>query len=211
MALRQLLGDASAHLPLIHSFKLDFIENSTSGLNETNLSSSRGRFRGAHAPQRYCASPLQPDRRESLRGTLQDRRQRGRKPDTNTGRFYKHWSVGRSQISQLCRNSTKCRKCINTCSVRRSSSNETSLPVPPCTFAPNLESPVCSGQSILQRNAKASAALQAGWNVYLPQQYVYSTDLKDVDPQQVRWLRPCSVAVTYRVPFEAFPACKLFL
>ena len=32
----------------------------------------------------------------------------------------------------------------------------------------------------------ASAAIQAGWNVFLPQQYTYSTDLKDVDFQQVR-------------------------
>lgn len=40
-------------------------------------------------------------------------------------------------------------------------------------------------KSDLKRLA-ASAALQAGWNVFLPQQYTYSTDLKDVDPQQVR-------------------------
>jgi hypothetical protein len=186
MALRQLLVDASAHLPLIHSFKRDFIENSTTSLYKTNLASSRGRLRGAQAPQRYYASSLQLDRRESLRGTLQDPRQRGRKPDTNTGRFYKHWSEGKNHISQSCRNSTKCRKRINTCSVRRCSSNKTSLPLPSCTFAPNVESPVCSGQSVLHRKVKASAALQAGWNVFLPQQYVYSTDLKDVDPQQVR-------------------------
>ncbi|GAQ86608.1 acetyltransferase NSI [Klebsormidium nitens] len=39
-------------------------------------------------------------------------------------------------------------------------------------------------KSDLKRIA-ASAAVQAGWNVFLPQQYTYSTDLKDVDPQQL--------------------------